>query len=82
MVRLKLLRSFGSKRLFCSEPAKLSVNFSPLKLNYDVTGDLENSTAPPLVILHGLFGNLLTWNSMSKALHQKLQSPVSFELVF
>lgn len=38
--------------------------------SYESTSENETSTAPPLVILHGLLGSKNNWNSMSKAIHR------------
>ncbi|NP_001040335.1 abhydrolase domain containing 11 [Bombyx mori] len=38
--------------------------------SYESTSDSENSSQPPLVILHGLLGSKNNWNSMSKAIHR------------
>ncbi|XP_026754992.2 protein ABHD11-like [Galleria mellonella] len=38
--------------------------------SYESTSDYENSSRPPLVILHGLLGSKNNWNSMSKAIHR------------
>lgn len=38
--------------------------------SYESTADADNSSRPPLVILHGLLGSKNNWNSMSKAIHR------------
>ncbi|KAM3963984.1 sn-1-specific diacylglycerol lipase ABHD11 [Aphomia sociella] len=38
--------------------------------SYESTSDSEDSSRPPLVILHGLLGSKNNWNSMSKAIHR------------
>lgn len=38
--------------------------------SYESTADLDESSHPPLVILHGLLGSKNNWNSMSKAIHR------------
>lgn len=38
--------------------------------SYESTADLNESSHPPLVILHGLLGSKNNWNSMSKAIHR------------
>ncbi|XP_062552504.1 sn-1-specific diacylglycerol lipase ABHD11-like [Armigeres subalbatus] len=47
-----------------------SVN--PVDLSYNVyENNPSDELTPPVLILHGLFGSKLNWNSLSKAFHQK-----------
>ncbi|KAI6241431.1 Family S33 non-peptidase-like proteinue [Aphelenchoides fujianensis] len=45
-------------------------------LAYNRVGDASPAKGTPLVIGHGLFGQKQNWNSVSKALHKKLNAPV------
>uniref|UniRef100_A0A8R1HYC7 sn-1-specific diacylglycerol lipase ABHD11 n=1 Tax=Caenorhabditis japonica TaxID=281687 RepID=A0A8R1HYC7_CAEJA len=49
---------------------------SPVPLNFTSFSSPETDQNPPLVIVHGLFGQKQNWNSVGKALHQKLKAPI------
>ncbi|CAI5438379.1 unnamed protein product [Caenorhabditis angaria] len=53
-----------------------SINiFTPVALNsLNFTSKTDHN--PPLVIVHGLFGQKQNWNSVGKALHRKLEASV------
>ena len=57
--------------------AYATVADSTVRLAYQLHAPRERSTASPLVIAHGLFGNKNNWNSLGKALAVKLETPVS-----
>lgn len=80
-----LLTKLGPKNVFSplktilgSCPRHLATNLEPSDTvelayaSYESTADGENSSRPPLVILHGLLGSKNNWNSMSKAIHRYL----------
>ncbi|CAI4229989.1 unnamed protein product [Auanema sp. JU1783] len=52
-------------------------NVQPVKLSYNIFGDPSTDRVrPPLVILHGLFGQKTNWNSVGKALQRRLKGVV------
>lgn len=63
----KILSSFVCKLATTSDNAE-TVDLA--YASYESTSDNENSSSPPLVILHGLLGSKNNWNSMSKAIHK------------
>lgn len=47
-------------------------NVNPVELSYNVyENNHSDELTPPVLLLHGLFGSKLNWNSLSKAFHQK-----------
>ncbi|XP_001863078.2 protein ABHD11 [Culex quinquefasciatus] len=45
---------------------------APVELSYTVYDKVaSDSSTPPVLVLHGLFGSKANWNSLSKAFHQK-----------
>lgn len=45
----------------------------PIKMSHNVFNAIEDSKAPPLIIMHGLFGSKANWNSLCKAFVKQLQ---------
>ncbi|CEF66775.1 Hypothetical protein SRAE_2000144100 [Strongyloides ratti] len=58
-----LFRNILSQRLFSS-------------LSYTKYGECSNTSLPPLLIAHGLFGNKKNWHSAAKALQKKLDNQI------
>ncbi|XP_072934541.1 sn-1-specific diacylglycerol lipase ABHD11-like [Epargyreus clarus] len=63
------LLSNGICRNFASD-APNSETVDLAYASYESTSDTDNTSQPPLVILHGLLGSKNNWNSMSKAIHR------------
>lgn len=58
-----------------------STHSSPVKLAYAsyesaMGRSSEKGNAPPVIIIHGLFGSKNNWNSLSKAIHQRTSRKV------
>uniref|UniRef100_A0A0K0DWD7 sn-1-specific diacylglycerol lipase ABHD11 n=1 Tax=Strongyloides stercoralis TaxID=6248 RepID=A0A0K0DWD7_STRER len=67
-----LLRSFSSSTLFYNPLCKRLFS----SLSYTKYGECSNTSLPPLLIAHGLFGNKKNWHSAAKALQQKLDNQI------
>ncbi|RZF39804.1 hypothetical protein LSTR_LSTR000452 [Laodelphax striatellus] len=58
---------------------KFSTNnkrLGPIKMSYKEFGASIETSDVPIVIMHGLFGSKMNWNSISKVIHSKLQRKV------
>ena len=67
-------RSYISTYTTSTFPAFDPSNTVPLAYNHFTSK--SNSSLPPLVILHGLFGNKQNWTALSKSLSVRLERDV------
>lgn len=62
-----------SVRTLCINQSRLLSQRNTVPLAFNTYGDpAKDRASPPLVILHGLFGQKTNWNSVGKALQRKL----------
>uniref|UniRef100_A0A0K0FG58 sn-1-specific diacylglycerol lipase ABHD11 n=1 Tax=Strongyloides venezuelensis TaxID=75913 RepID=A0A0K0FG58_STRVS len=67
-----LLKSFSSSLLL----RNISLQRSVASLSYTKYGESSNTSLPPLLIAHGLFGHKKNWHSASLALQKQLDNQI------
>lgn len=78
-MHVKMLRSICRNSLFLVKN-NASRNYASQKMAFNVYGNAGE--APPVIVMHGLFGSKQNWRGIGKALEKKLapKRKVSFHL--